>query len=102
MTTAYEIQQLALDVFENKLNYKDNDFIVIMNILKESYMKVKGFLNENENEKDMDSAPTEEDTDVEGDDEDEEYFLRTHRYDNYDSDEDDDTISYTSSYLPSY
>ena len=96
MTTAYEIKQLALDVFENKLNYKDNDFIVIMNILKESYMKVKGFLNENENEKDMDSDA---DTDVEGDDE---YFLRTHRYTNYDSDEDDDTISYTSSYLPPY
>ena len=96
MTTAYEIQQLALDVFENKLNYKDNDFIVIMNILKESYMKVKGILNEFENEKDTDSDA---DTDV---DEDEEYFLRTHRYDNYDSDEDDDTISYTSSYLRPY
>ena len=94
MTTASEIQQLALDVFENKLNYKDNDFICIMNILKESYMKVKGFLNENENEKDADS-----DADTEGDDE---YFLRTHRYDNYDSDEDDDTISYTSSYLSPY
>ncbi len=96
MTTATQIQQLALDVFENKMNYKDNDFIVIMNILKESYMKVKGFLNENENEKDADSDA---DTDV---DEDEEYFLRTHRYDNYDSDDHDDTISYSSSYLPSY
>ena len=96
MTTAYEIQQLALDVFENKLNYKDNDFIVIMNILKESYMKVKGFLNENENvnEKDTDSE-TDLDTDV---DEDEEYFLRTHRYTNYDSDAD----TYSGSYLSPY
>ena len=97
MTTAYEIQQLALDVFENKLNYKDNDFIVIMNILKESYMKVKGFLNENENENEKDS-----DADTDVDEDDDEYFLRTHRYTNYDSDDDDDTISYTSSYSPSY
>ena len=51
MTTASEIQQLALEVFENKLNYKNNDFIVIMNILKENYMKVKGILNEFGNEK---------------------------------------------------
>ena len=93
MTTASEIQQLALDVFENKINYKDNDFIVIMNILKESYMKVKGFLNENENvnEKDTDS---EMDLDTEGEE----------RYTNYDStaSEESDGESYTSTYLSPY
>ena len=82
MTTASEIQQLALDVFENKLDYKDNDYIVILNILKESYMKVKGMLNEVVNEKEVDSDSDEEETD-------DEYFLRTHRY--YDSDEDSDS-----------
>ena len=94
MTTASEIQQLALDVFENKLNYKDNDFIVIMNILKESYMKVKGFLNENENvnEKDTDS---ETDLDTEGEEGEE-------RYTNYDSDAESDGESYTSTYLSPY
>tara|TARA_R110000803_G_scaffold3707_6_gene12613 strand:- start:105 stop:386 length:282 start_codon:yes stop_codon:yes gene_type:complete len=70
MTTASEIQQLALDVFENKLNYKDNDYIVILNILKENYMKVKGILNEFGNEKEVDSDS----------DSDDEYFLNTHSY----------------------
>ena len=95
MTTASEIQQLALDVFENKMNYKDNDFIVIMNILKESYMKVKGFLNENENgnEKDSDS-----DLDTEGEEEEEE------QYTNYDSDAESDDAdgTYSGSYLSPY
>ncbi len=47
--SALEIQQLALDVYNNKLNYKDNDFICIMALLKESYMRVKGFLGEEVN-----------------------------------------------------
>ena len=84
MTTASEIQQLALDVFENKLDYKDNDYIVILNILKESYMKVKGILNEVVNEKEVDS-----DSDEDVSETDDEYFLRTHSY--YDSDEDSDS-----------
>lgn len=93
--SALEIQQLALDVFNNKLDYKDNDFIVIMALLKESYMRVKGILDETENEKE--AAPTESDAD-----EDEEYFLRTHRYANYDSEDDSDCESYTSTYLQPY
>jgi len=93
MTTAIEIQKLALDVFENKMDYKDNDFITIMALLKESYMRVKGILDDFENEK--------EEANEEVDDDDE-YFLRTHRYSNYDSEEDEDTISYTSTYLSPY
>tara|TARA_R110001583_G_scaffold34285_4_gene115360 strand:+ start:5029 stop:5319 length:291 start_codon:yes stop_codon:yes gene_type:complete len=96
MTTASEIQQLALDVFENKMNYKDNDFIVIMNILKESYMKVKGFLNENENgTKGVDS---DSDLDTEGEEEEEE------QYTNYDSDAESDDAdgTYSGSYLSPY
>ena len=93
MTTAIEIQKLALEVYENKMDYKDNDYIVIMNLLKESYMRVKGFLNDYENEKEEANEEV---------DEDEEYFLRTHRYTNYDSEEDEDTISYTSTYLSPY
>ena len=94
MTTASEIQQLALEVFENKLNYKDNDYIVILNILKENYMKVKGILNEFKNEKEVDSdSESVEETD-------DEYFLRTHRY--YDSEDDSDCESYTGSYLSPY
>ena len=41
-----DYQTIALQVFENKLNYKDNDYIVILNILKESYNKSKGIAYE--------------------------------------------------------
>lgn len=88
MTTASEIQQLALDVFENKLNYKDNDFICVMNILKESYMKVKGLLNEVGSVKEVDSDSDEEED--------------ISRYATYDSEDDSDDESYTGSYLSPY
>tara|TARA_R110000765_G_C18849164_1_gene598760 strand:+ start:428 stop:757 length:330 start_codon:yes stop_codon:yes gene_type:complete len=42
-----DFQQIALDVFNNKEHYKDNDFIVILNILMESYNKAKGVPYEN-------------------------------------------------------
>ncbi len=90
MTTANEIQQLALDVFENKLDYKDNDYIIILNILKESYMRIKGILNDKEGEKDADAVEEEEEEEEETDDE---YFLRTHRYTNYYSDDGSDSDS---------
>ncbi len=95
--SALEIQQLALDVYNNKLDYKDNDFIVIMALLKESYMRVKGILDDYTSAEKEEAAPTESDAD-----EDEEYFLRTHRYANYDSEDDSDCESYTSSYLSPY
>ncbi len=96
MTTANEIQQLALDVFENKLDYKDNDYIIILNILKESYMRIKGILNDKEGEKDADAVEEEEE------ETDDEYFLRTHRYTNYYSDDGSDSDSDSSSYLSPY
>ncbi len=85
--SALEIQQLALDVYNNKLNYKDNDFIVIMALLKESYMRVKGFLGEEENEKVEESEEEEE---------------GVSRYANYDSEDDSESESYTSTYLQPY
>jgi len=99
MTTANEIQQLALDVFENKIDYKDNDYIIILNILKESYMRIKGILNDKEGEKDADAVEEEEEEAEETDDE---YFLRTHRYENYYSDDGSDSDSDSSSYLSPY
>lgn len=97
MTTANEIQQLALDVFENKIDYKDNDYIIILNILKESYMRIKGILNDKEGEKDADAVEEEEEEET-----DDEYFLRTHRYENYYSDDGSDSDSDSSSYLSPY
>tara|TARA_R110001606_G_scaffold362151_1_gene515905 strand:- start:61 stop:345 length:285 start_codon:yes stop_codon:yes gene_type:complete len=41
-----DYQTIALQVFENKLNYKDNDYIVILNILMESFNKSKGIAYE--------------------------------------------------------
>ena len=103
MTTANEIQQLALDVFENKLDYKDNDFICVMNILKESYMKAKGLVNDKEGEKVVDTYTEAVEEGVEEAEEtDDEYFLRTHRYENYYSDDGSDSAYDSSSYLSPY
>ena len=88
--SSLEIQKIAMEVYNNKLNYKDNDYIVIMNLLKESYMKAKGILDEYKNEKEDDNHS----------DDDEEYGVR--RYANYDSEDDSDEESYTSTYLSPY
>lgn len=87
--SAVEIQQIAMEVYNNKLDYKDNDYIVIMNLLKESYMKAKGFLNEFKNEKENENDSDNEEEGVS-------------RYAEYDSDDDVDLHSYTSSYLSPY
>ena len=65
MDQAEKLQALALQVFENKQTYSDNDFIVIMNILMESYNKSKGFYNDlnSYNEK-----PTKEEDDEDDED----------------------------------
>ena len=54
-----EIENLTLEIFENKESYKDNDFIVILNILKESYMKCKGILGEDKMEYNKDKEKEE-------------------------------------------
>ena len=36
------INQLALELYENKSSYKENDYIVIMNILRDFYNKING------------------------------------------------------------
>jgi hypothetical protein len=92
MSTAEEIQKIALEVYNNKMNYKDNDYICIMALLKESYMRIKGFLGEGENENEKENESEEEEEEEEG----------VSRYANYDSEDDDDSISYTSTYLSPY
>lgn len=95
MTTASEIEQLAMDVFDNKESYKDNEYIIILNILKESYMKVKGLSSEFVNEKETEYPGIREvDSDLESEvDSDDEYFLRTHRYEGYDDDGEESYLS---------
>jgi len=102
MTTATEIQKIALDVFENKLDYKDNDFICVMNILKESYMKAKGMVNNYDNEKVVDTEGADAD-DAEGADADDADDTEgVIRYAEYDSEDDDDLSSYSGQYLSPY
>jgi len=59
------INQLALELYENKYSYKENDYITIMNILQDYFNKIKGKkivvsdsknikINNNENEEDDD------------------------------------------------
>ena len=59
------INQLALELYDNKSSYKENDYITIMNILRDYYNKIKGKevvvsdsktikINNNENEDDED------------------------------------------------
>jgi len=59
------INQLALELYENKNSYKENDYITIMNILQDYFNKIKGKeivasdsknikINNNENEEDDD------------------------------------------------
>tara|TARA_R110000772_G_scaffold96264_1_gene194719 strand:- start:1132 stop:1425 length:294 start_codon:yes stop_codon:yes gene_type:complete len=39
-----DFAQMALEVFENKLFYKDDEYVTILNILMESYNKAKGIV----------------------------------------------------------
>jgi len=65
------INQLALELYENKNSYKENDYIVIMNILKEYYDKIKGkevIVNDSKTIKikqEENDTDTDTDTDVE-------------------------------------
>tara|TARA_R110000822_G_scaffold112558_2_gene243493 strand:+ start:1916 stop:2185 length:270 start_codon:yes stop_codon:yes gene_type:complete len=36
------IEQLVIEVFENRQDYSDLDYLTIMNILKETYMRFNG------------------------------------------------------------
>lgn len=48
------INQLALELYENKNSYKENDYLVIMNILKDYYNKINGkeiIVNDSKNNK---------------------------------------------------
>ena len=82
-----QLQALALQVFENKQTYSDNDFIVIMNILMESYNKSKGIYNDSINS--YNEKPTKEVED------DEDYY-------DYSGDYIDEDTTYTGTYIEPY
>lgn len=58
------INQLALELYENKNSYKENDYITIMNILKDYYNKINGkeiIVNDSKNIKIKNEEEDEED-----------------------------------------
>ena len=36
------LHSLSFEIYQNKKSYKENDYLVIMNILKDTYNKIKG------------------------------------------------------------
>jgi len=91
-----ELQILVNDVFNEKENYKENDYLVIMNILKEAYHSLSGDFDSSAN---TFKKPIESITSV-SDDADEElegigYYYR-------DSDSDSDSGYLGSGYLDPY
>jgi len=36
------LHSLSFEIYQNKNSYKENDYLVIMNILKDTYNKIKG------------------------------------------------------------
>ncbi len=86
------IEKLVVEVFENSQDYSDLDYLTIMNILKESYMRLNGDIpNET---KDLEDAEQIEDDDF---DEEDLYYYNL-SYTNYENDEE----GYLGNYIEPY
>jgi len=86
-----EIEKLALEVFNNKESYSNQDYITIMNCLMESYHKIKGILPNYE----VGKTALDEESDEEEDQDD-------IAYTNYDSEEEEEHSGYLGDYIESY
>jgi hypothetical protein len=86
-----EIEKLALEVFNNKESYSNQDYITIMNCLMESYHKQKGMLPNYE----VGKTALDEESD-------EEEYQDDIAYTNYDSEEEEDHSGYLGDYIESY
>ncbi len=86
-----DIEKIALDVFNNKDSYSNQDYIVIMNCLMESYHKIKGILPNYE----VGKPALDEESD-------EEEYPDEVPYTNYDSEEDEEHSGYLGDYIDSY
>lgn len=78
------LEIMVADVFNNKESYKEGDYIVIMNILKEAYHILKGDYGNIIADKELEATTDEEDYD----------------YSNDYADAEEDT--YTGNYIESY
>mgnify|MGYP003653890515 FL=1 len=77
------LEILVGEVFNNKDTYREGDYIVIMNILKEAYHILKGDFDDLKEDKEVE-------VDIDSDDEDDHY------------NEDEDNPTYTGTYIQSY
>ena len=95
-----ELQLIVTQVFEQKNTYKEGDYIVIMNILKNAYHILSGDFDSSYNtfKKDNESDAGSDDDDIVED------GLQSYSFRDTDADSDADSAdeSYTGSYLPAY
>tara|TARA_R110002012_G_C11373326_1_gene582348 strand:- start:88 stop:354 length:267 start_codon:yes stop_codon:yes gene_type:complete len=85
------IEKLVVEVFENSQDYSDLDYLTIMNILKESYMRLNGDIpNET---KDLEQEQIEDD-----DFDEEDLYYYNLSYTNYENDEE----GYLGNYIEPY
>ena len=77
------LEILVGEVFNHKDTYREGDYIVIMNILKEAYHILKGDFDDLKEDKEVEE-------DIDSDDEDDHY------------NEDEDNPTYTGTYIQSY
>tara|TARA_R110002074_G_scaffold273401_2_gene444989 strand:+ start:235 stop:495 length:261 start_codon:yes stop_codon:yes gene_type:complete len=75
------IEKVMIDIYDNRLSYKENDYIEICNILKDSYNKIKGIPLTNYKCKGADGS-------------------RSSNFD--DGEAPSDSLDYSSPYLPDY
>ena len=81
------LESITLEIYENKEDWREGDYIEIMNLLKDFFNDVKGYSSQKYIAKD-----------IESEDEDLDYFIRTE----YDDDGFRIDPSYTDSPLPSF
>lgn len=92
-----ELQLIVTQVFEEKNTYKEGDYLVIMNILKDAYHILSGDFDNSTN-----TFKKDNESDAGSDDEEEELQSYSFRDSDSDSDADSADESYTGSYLPTY
>ena len=84
------IEKLVIEVFENRQDYSDLDYLTIMNILKETYMRFNGDTTSHATQsKDLEEVEVEED----------EHYEDLDSYSNYYADENE---GYLSDYINPY
>ena len=82
------IEKLVIEVFENRQDYSDLDYLTIMNILKETYMRFNGELMSHANQTGCHKEVEEDELDED-----------LSSYSNYYADENE---GYLSDYIESY